>query len=109
MENAYPMTQWLVMEAYSDLYYTTGVTYQADNQPTPTTVLGAGVDVSVLPIIGLGGRMDWGVHAYDPTGQPTASTRATAASSARSATTPPATSSTRATRRSKTGSRASPT
>ncbi len=68
MENAYPMTQWLVMEAYNDLYYTTGVTYQADNQPSPTTVLGAGVDVSVLPIIGLSGRMDWGVHAYDPTG-----------------------------------------
>ncbi len=68
MENAYPMTQWLVMEAYSDLYYTTGVTYQADNQPTPTTVLGAGVDVSVLPIIGLSGRMDWGVHTYAPTG-----------------------------------------
>jgi hypothetical protein len=68
MENAYPMTQWLVMEAYSDLYYTTGVTYQADNQPSPTTVLGAGVDVSVLPIIGLSGRMDWGVHAYDATG-----------------------------------------
>ena len=68
MENAYPMTQWLVMEAYSDLFYTTGVTYQADNQPEPTTVLGAGVDVSVLPIIGLGGRMDWGVHAYDASG-----------------------------------------
>jgi hypothetical protein len=68
MENAYPMTQWLVMEAYSDLYYTTGVTYQADNQPTPTTVLGAGVDVSVLPIIGLSGRLDWGVHAYDAKG-----------------------------------------
>ena len=56
------------MEAYSDCFYTTGVTYQADNQPTPTTVKGAGVDVSVLPIIGLSGRMDWGVHAYDPTG-----------------------------------------
>ncbi len=69
MVNGYPMTQWLVMEAYSDLYYTTGVTYQADNQPTPTTVLGAGVDVSVLPIIGLSGHMDWGVHAYDPTGR----------------------------------------
>jgi uncharacterized repeat protein (TIGR01451 family) len=69
MENAYPMTQWLVMEAYADNFYTTGVTYQADNQPTPTTVLGSGVDVSVLPIIGLGGRMDWGVHAYDPTGK----------------------------------------
>ncbi len=68
MENAYPMTRWLVMEAYNDLYYTTGVTYQADNQPTPTTVLGAGVDVSVLPIIGLSGRLDWGVHAYDPSG-----------------------------------------
>jgi hypothetical protein len=68
MENAYPMTQWLVMEAYSDLVYTTGVTYQSDNQPEPTTVIGQGVDVSVLPIIGLGGRLDWGVHAYDPTG-----------------------------------------
>jgi hypothetical protein len=68
MENAYPMTQWLVMEAYSDLYYTTGVTYQADNQPTPTTVTGAGVDVSVLPIIGLSGKLDWGVHSYDATG-----------------------------------------
>ena len=69
MENAYPMTQWLVEEAYNDLYYTTGVTYQADNQPTPTTVPGAGVDVSVLPIIGLSGKLDWGVHAYDPTGR----------------------------------------
>ncbi len=68
MENAYPMTQWLVMEAYDDLHYTTGVTFQADNQPTPTTHLGAGVDVSVLPIIGLGGRLDWGKHTYDPTG-----------------------------------------
>ncbi|MCB0098273.1 MAG: hypothetical protein KDE46_21220, partial [Caldilineaceae bacterium] len=68
MENAYPMTEWLVMEAYNDLMYTTGVTYQADNQPEPATVLGAGVDVSVLPIIGLSGRLDWGVHFYDPTG-----------------------------------------
>lgn len=68
-EAAYPMTQWLVMEAYDDLHYTTGVTYQADNQPTPTTVLGAGVDVSVHPIIGLSGRMDWGKHVYDATGR----------------------------------------
>lgn len=68
MVNAYPMTQWLVVEAYADLFYTTGVTFQADNQNTPTTVLGAGVDVSVLPIIGLSGRLDWGVHAYDATG-----------------------------------------
>jgi uncharacterized repeat protein (TIGR01451 family) len=68
MENAYPLTEWLVLEAYNDRYYTTGVTYQADNQPSPTTVLGGGVDVSVLPIIGLSGTLDWGVHAYDPTG-----------------------------------------
>ena len=67
-EAAYPMTQWLVMEAYDDLHYTTGVTYQADNQPDPTTILGAGVDVSVHPIIGLSGRMDWGKHTYDATG-----------------------------------------
>ncbi len=68
MVNAYPMTQWLVVEAYADLFYTTGVTFQADNQDTPTTVLGAGVDVSVLPIIGLAGRLDWGVRPYDATG-----------------------------------------
>ena len=67
-ESAYPLSEWNVMEAYNDSFYTTGVTYQADNQPTPTTVKGAGVDVSVLPIIGLGGRMDWGVHAYTPAG-----------------------------------------
>ena len=66
MENAYPMTQWLVMEAYADTLYTTGITYQADNQPEETTILGAGVDVNVHPVIGLGGRLDWGVKAYDP-------------------------------------------
>jgi hypothetical protein len=62
MENAYPITQWLVMEAYADTFYTTGIT----NQPEPTTVLGAGVDINVHPVIGLGGRLDWGVKAYDP-------------------------------------------
>ena len=67
-EAAYPLGEWIVEEAYSDSFYTTGVTYQADNQPHPTTVKGAGVDISVMPIIGLGGRIDWGVHAYDPTG-----------------------------------------
>jgi uncharacterized repeat protein (TIGR01451 family) len=67
-EAAYPMTQWLVMEAYDDLHYTTGVTYQADNQPLPTTILGAGVDVSVHPIIGLSGTLDWGKHNYDASG-----------------------------------------
>jgi hypothetical protein len=67
-ESAYPLTEWVVLEAYNDLYYTTGITYQADNQPEPTTVLGAGVDLNFLPIIGLSGSVDWGVHSYAPTG-----------------------------------------
>ncbi len=41
-EGAYPLAAWMVMEAYNDSFYTTGVTYQADNQPTPTTVKGRG-------------------------------------------------------------------
>ena len=68
--DAYPLGEfgWTVFEAYSDSYYTTGVTYQADNQPEPTTIKGAGVDVSALNIIGLTGTMDWGVHSYDASG-----------------------------------------
>ena len=67
---AYPLGEfgWTVMEAYNDSFYTTGVTYQADNQPKPTTIKGSGVDVSTLNIIGLGGSLDWGVHPYDPSG-----------------------------------------
>ncbi len=67
-ESGYPLAEWLIMEAYSDSFYTTGVTYQADNQPTPTTILGSGVDVSILPIIGLSGTVDWGVQKYDAAG-----------------------------------------
>ncbi|MBN9393329.1 MAG: hypothetical protein J0I20_35180 [Chloroflexi bacterium] len=64
--NGYPLTAWVVMEVYNDRFFTTGVTYQADNQPQETTLLGAGVDVSVHPVIGLSGRMDWGVKPYAP-------------------------------------------
>ena len=64
MENGYPFTAWEIMEVYNDRYYTTGITYQADNQLTETTVLGQGVDVNILPIIGLSGRLDWGVKPY---------------------------------------------
>jgi uncharacterized repeat protein (TIGR01451 family) len=66
MESFYPMTRWLVTEAYADGFQTTGITYQADNQNTETTVLGQGVDVNLHPVIGLGGRLDWGVKAYTP-------------------------------------------
>ncbi|MET8846784.1 SdrD B-like domain-containing protein [Amycolatopsis sp. NPDC004625] len=61
---AYPLSKFLVLEAFNTRYKTTGITYQADNQPTATTLLGAAVDVSVLPIIGLHGRVDWGVQPY---------------------------------------------
>jgi hypothetical protein len=67
-ERAYPMGSWMVLEAYNDRYYTTGITYQVENQPTPTTILGNGVDVGFLPILGQGGRLDWGVHEYDAAG-----------------------------------------
>ena len=65
-EKAYPMGSWMILEAYSDRYYTTGVTYQVENQPDETTVLGAGVDVGILPILGQSGRLDWGVRPYAP-------------------------------------------
>ncbi len=67
IRRGYPFNSWIVMEVYNDLYYTTGITYQADNQPTETTVMGQGVDVNVLPIIGLSGRLDWGVLPYTRT------------------------------------------
>lgn len=65
LKETYPLTSWIVMEVFNQRYYTTGVTYQADNQPTPTFVPGAGVDVSIFPIIGLGGTLDWAVRPYE--------------------------------------------
>ncbi|MDI6693903.1 MAG: SdrD B-like domain-containing protein [Anaerolineales bacterium] len=65
-DRAYPMGSWMILEAYNDRYYTTGVTYQVENQPTETTVLGNGVDVGILPILGQTGRLDWGVRPYAP-------------------------------------------
>lgn len=66
LEKGYPMTFWMVLEAYSDIYHTTGVTFQASNQPEETTILGNGVDVSILPILSQWGRLDWGVKPYGP-------------------------------------------
>ncbi|MEO7752951.1 MAG: SdrD B-like domain-containing protein, partial [Terracoccus sp.] len=63
-DGAYPLSEWTVLEAYSDSFHTTGVTYQTDNQPTPTTIRGAGVDLSTLNIIGLSATVDWGVQPY---------------------------------------------
>ncbi|MEZ4659066.1 MAG: choice-of-anchor Q domain-containing protein [Caldilineaceae bacterium] len=68
LEKTYPMGSWLVLEAYNDRFYTTGVTYQVVNQDSPTTVMGNGVDVGLLPILGQGGQLDWGVKPYDAAG-----------------------------------------
>lgn len=66
LAKGYPMGSWMVLEAYSDLYRTTGVTYQASNAKEETTVLGNIVDMAVLPIFSQAGRLDWGVKAYAP-------------------------------------------
>jgi len=64
IRETYPMGKWLVLEAFNTRYQTTGITYQGENETSATTKLGALVDLSFLPIIGLGARIDWGVRPY---------------------------------------------
>ncbi|MEO7132487.1 MAG: IPT/TIG domain-containing protein [Dermatophilaceae bacterium] len=64
IKETYPLGKWLVLEAFNTRYRTTGVTYQAPNETTATTMLGGLVDLDFLPIIGLRGRIDWGVEPY---------------------------------------------
>ncbi|MET3805069.1 hypothetical protein ABIB25_002069 [Nakamurella sp. UYEF19] len=64
IRETYPMGKWLVLEAFNTRYRTTGITYRGENETTSTTRLGSLVDVNFLPIIGLGGRIDWGVQPY---------------------------------------------
>lgn len=65
LRESYPLTSWYVMQVYNDNFKTVGVTYQADNQANETTVMGSMVDVSVFPVIGLSGRLDWALKRYD--------------------------------------------
>jgi hypothetical protein len=64
LKQVYPFGWWTVVEVYNDRYFTTGVTYQADNQPNETTTLGAGVDVATMSFDGLNARLDFGVKSY---------------------------------------------
>ena len=64
LKESYPLSRWMVLEAFNTGYKTTGITVQADNEKTPTTYVGAAVDLNVLPVIGLKGRVDWGVQRY---------------------------------------------
>ncbi len=65
-DEAYPLTRWLVLEHFNTRYEGTGITFQGENDPNETTLLGAAVDVNTLPVLGLGGRIDWGVRPYAP-------------------------------------------
>jgi hypothetical protein len=64
IREAYPLGKWLILEAFNTRYRTTGITYKGENENEWTTRLGGLVDVNFLPIIGLGGEIDWGVQPY---------------------------------------------
>ena len=63
---AYPLGQFLILEAYHSGYHTTGATWTLGNNPTPHTQLTDQVDWNVLNIFGLGGKFDVGVLPYAP-------------------------------------------
>ncbi len=65
IRETYPLGKFLVLEGFNTGFKTTGITYQGENDPSPTTQLGSMVDINFLPIIGLGGEIDWGVQPYD--------------------------------------------
>jgi hypothetical protein len=65
IREVYPLGKWLVLEAFNTRYKTTGITYKGENETSTTTRLGSLVDLDFLPIIGLGGQIDWGVQPYD--------------------------------------------
>ena len=65
IRETYPLSKWLVLEAFDTRYQTTGITYRGENENESTTRLGGLVDLDFLPVIGLGGEIDWGVKPFD--------------------------------------------
>ena len=65
LKEGYPTGAFTIVEFFNTRYKTTGVTYQADNDPLEHTTLTAAVDISINPIIGQNGRIDIGVLPYD--------------------------------------------
>jgi hypothetical protein len=65
LRESYPLSRWFILEAFNTGYKTTGITVQADNETQERTFLGAAVDLNVMPVIGLRGRVDWGVQRYN--------------------------------------------
>jgi IPT/TIG domain len=66
INQAYPLTKFLILEAYHSAYRTTGVTWREDNESADHTFLTEQVDFNVLNILGLHGRLDIGVQPYAP-------------------------------------------
>ncbi len=90
LKESYPLSRWMVLEAFNTGYKTTGITVQADNEKTPTTYRRCS-------------RRPQRPARHRPQGPSRLGSaartadRRTAASSARSATTPRATRPTRST------------
>jgi hypothetical protein len=64
-DSAYPLGQFNVLQAFNTRYKTTGITWQACNDPKTHTVKTGAVDLAFLPIISQCGHVDWGVQPYD--------------------------------------------
>ena len=96
---AYPLNQFLILEAYNPRFKNTGYTYQADNDPSAHTIQTSQVDFNFLPVFGNSVTIDIGVQAYGTgsdywSGTGAAPPTRTAASWAPSPTTSPVTNST---------------
>ena len=63
---AYPLGLMAINQFFNTRFKTTGVTWQACNDPHEHSVVAPMVDVSYLPVIGQCGRLDWGVIPYSP-------------------------------------------
>jgi hypothetical protein len=64
-KEAYPLGLMSINQFFNTRFKTTGITYQACNDPKEHTILTPIVDVSYLPIISQCGRLDWAVQPYN--------------------------------------------
>ena len=67
---AYPLGYNDVIQAFNTRWKTTGVTWQACNDPQEHTTLTAVVDVQYNPVIAQCGRLDWAVQPYASSSTP---------------------------------------
>ena len=65
-KEAYPLGLMSINQFFFTRFKTTGVTWQACNDPQEHTVVAPMVDVAYLPMIGQCGRLDWAVVPYGP-------------------------------------------